>query len=234
MKEGDLILCKVEKVTNTITFVRLPNGQEGTIISSEIAPGRIKLMRQYVVPNKQIVCKVLKIDGDHIHLSLRRVNSKEKKDVMQSFKQSQTTNVAFKQILGEREEEIKNEILKEFVNLAEFAKAAKNNDSLITKYIPEEKRNAIRKVSEKKRKNEELKQNISIKCIEDDGLKRIKKIFDLENKNALITYISAGNFKLKLSVEDFKTGKKEMAEIIETLEKRAKENNCEFHATEER
>jgi translation initiation factor 2 alpha subunit (eIF-2alpha) len=81
MKEGDLILCKVKKVTNTITFVEMPNGHEGTIISSEIAAGRIKLMRQYVVPNKQIVCKILKIEGDNFHLSLRRVTAKEKSEV---------------------------------------------------------------------------------------------------------------------------------------------------------
>ena len=77
MDIGDLILCKVEKVTNTITFVKMSNGHEGTIISSEIAPGRIKLMRQHVTPNKQIVCKILKIDGDHIHLSLRRVRDRK-------------------------------------------------------------------------------------------------------------------------------------------------------------
>ena len=101
MEEGDIVLCKVEKVTNTITFVSMQDGSEGTIISSEIAPGRIKLMRQYVVPNKQIACKVLGIDGNNIQLSLRRVNSKEKKEVMQAFKQSQAIDVAFKQILKE-------------------------------------------------------------------------------------------------------------------------------------
>lgn len=234
MEEGDLVLCKVEKVTNTITFVRLPNGQEGTIVSSEIAPGRIKLMRQYVVPNKQIVCKILKIDGNHVQLSLRRVNSKEKKEVMQAFKQSQATNVAFKQILGERGKEIKEKILKDFDNLAEFAIAAKTDDSIIERYIPEDKQEAIRKVSEKKRKNQELKQNIKIKCTENDGVTRIKKIFNLNNDRASITYISAGNFKLKLLVEDFKAGKKEMAEIIEELENKAKKDNCEFYATEEK
>ena len=80
MKEEELVLCTVEKVTNTVTFVRLPDGREGTIISSEIAPGRIKFMRQYVVPNKKIVCKVLRDEGNNINLSLRRVNNKEKKD----------------------------------------------------------------------------------------------------------------------------------------------------------
>ena len=234
MEEGDLVLCKVEKVTNTITFVTMPDGKEGTIISSEIAPGRIKLMRQYVVPNKQIVCKVLKIDGNHIHLSLRRVNSKEKKEVMQEFKQSQAIDVAFKQILKDDEESIKEKILKDFKNLAEFIKSANEDKSLIEKYIPKDKQDSIKKITEKKKRNQELVQNIKIKCTEDDGITRIKKVFLSDNKDMSVTYISAGNFKLKLTVEDFKQGKKQMTEIIEELEKRAKENNCEFYATEQK
>lgn len=234
MEEGDLILCKVKKVTDTITFVEMPNGHEGTIISSEIAPGRIKLMRQYVVPNKQIVCKILKIDGEHVHLSLRRVNSKEKKEVMASFKQSQVINVAFKQILGGEEESIKETILKDFKDLAEFINSARTDESLIAKYVPKEKQSAIKQVTEKRTRKEELKQNIKIKCLEDNGVSRIKKIFTIDDENVSITYISAGNFRLKLAVTDFKEGKKKMTELIEELEKEAKENNCEFYATEEK
>jgi len=230
MEEGELILCKVKKVTNTITFVEMPNGNEGTIISSEIAAGRIKLMRQYVVPNKQIVCKILKIEGDHIHLSLRRVNSKERKEVMQKAKQIQAIQVAFKQILKEDEQEIKEKILKNFDNLSEFVKQARTSPDLIEKYIPKKHQEALKKVINKKRKNEQLKQKITIKCLENDGVTRIKKIFDIKNDNLKVTYISAGNLSLKLTVDDFKTGKKEMAKIIEELEKRAKENNCDFHA----
>jgi translation initiation factor 2 subunit 1 len=234
LKENDLVICKVKEVTNTITFVELPNSQQATIISSEIAPGRIKYMRQYVVPNKQIVCKILKIEGDNIHLSLRRVNSREKKEILQSFKQSQTINVAFKQIFGDKEEPIKEKILENFNDLKSFIDSAKTDESIIPKYIPKEFQSAITALSKKKRKNEELKQNIKIKCLESDGVKRIKKIFDLNNKNVSVNYISAGKLKLKLIVDDFKEGKKEMVEIIQELEKRAKENNCEFFASEEK
>ncbi len=234
MNEGDLILCKVKEVTNTITFVEMPNGQEGTIISSEIAAGRIKLMRQYVVPNKQIVCKVLRIDGNNVNLSLRRVTSKEKKDVMQKFKQIQAVNVAFKQILKEKEKEIKEKILGDFEDLLEFVTAVKTNPSLLQKYIPKELEEAIEKIINKKRKNEQLKQSIKIKCLESDGITRIKKIFDLKNENVKVNYISAGQLSLKLTVEDFKQGRKEMTDLLEELEKRAKENNCEFFATEDK
>ena len=234
MEEGDLVLCKVEKVTNTITSVNLPDGKEGTIISSEIAPGRIKLMRQYVVPNKQIVCKVLKVEGNHIHLSLRRVNSKEKKEVMSAHKQSQAINVAFKQIFGENTRQVKNKILENFPDLNEFASSVRTDDSLIGKYIPKEKQEAVRKIINKKRKSSELRQHIKIKCLEDDGVEKIKKIFEFDNENISVHYISAENYRLKLTVQDFKEGKKELHEITEELEKKAKDNNCEISITEEK
>jgi translation initiation factor 2 alpha subunit (eIF-2alpha) len=234
MEEGDLVLCKVREVSNTITSVELPDGKQGTIVSSEIAPGRIKFMRQYVVPNKQIVCKVLSTSGDNVHLSLRRVTSKEKKEVMQSFKQEQATKVAFKQILGEGEIKVSEKILGEFDTLAKFIDAARDDEKLIDKYIPKAKQDQIKKVAEKKKKSSELKQNIKIKCLEDDGVKKIKEIFDLDDKNISVNYISAGQFKLKLVVEDFKQGKKRMSEIIEELEKRAKKHKCEFFASEEK
>jgi len=234
MEEGNLVLCTVKKVTNTITFVELPDGQEGTIVSSEIAPGRIKLMRQHVVPNKKIVCKILKIEGNHIHLSLRRVNSKEKKEVMQTFKQSQAISVAFSQILKEDEKKTKEKILKDFKDLQEFINSARSDKTLISKYIPKKKVAAINKVAEKRKGKQELKQSIKIKCLEDDGVKRIKKIFDLKDDNITVNYISAGNFKLKLIVEDFKQGKKRMAEIMEELKVKAKKNNCEFYTAEDK
>jgi translation initiation factor 2 alpha subunit (eIF-2alpha) len=234
MKEGDLILCKVKEVTPTITFVEMPNGQEGTIISSEIAAGRIKLMRQYVVPNKQVVCKVLRVSGDHAHLSLRRVSSKEKKEVLQKFKQSQTISVAFKQILKESETETIKKISEDFEDLLKFASEVRISPELLQKYIPKEYQEAIEKIINKKRKNEQFQQSIKIKCLERDGVTRIKKILDLKNDRVKVVYISAGKLSLRLIVDDFKQGKKEMAEILEELEKRAKENNCEFFATEEK
>jgi len=234
MEEGDLVLCTVENVTNTVTQVRLPNGQEGTLISSEIAPGRIKFMRQYVVPNKRIVCKILELNNGHIHLSLRRVNAKEKKEVLEKWKTEQATKVAFKQILGENEEQIKETILKDFPNLAEFIEAIKKDEKVLEKYIPKENREAIRKAIEGKKRNHELKQDIKVTCLQSDGLKKIKDLLNVKGDNVTITYISAGNYTLKLVVEDFKQGKKQMTEILEEMEKKAKQSNCEFHSSEDK
>ena len=43
-----------------------------------------------------------------------------------------------------------------------------------------------------------------------------------------------GKFKLSLSVEDFKQGKKEMAKIMQEIEDKAKKHNCEFSSSEEK
>lgn len=153
---------------------------------------------------------------------------------MQKAKQTQAISVAFKQILKEKELEINKKILEDFENLPNFITEAKSNSNLLKKYIPEEYQEAIEKIINKKRKNQELKQKIKIKCLKNDGVTRIKKIFDMENDNMKVNYISAGNLYLKLTVEDFRQGKKEMAEILEELERRAKENNCEFFATEDK
>ena len=237
MEEDDLVLCTVEKVTNTITFVRLPDGREGTIISSEIAPGRIKFMRQYVVPNKKIVCKVLKDSGDHVHLSLRRVNSKEKRDVLFKFKQEQAITVALKQIFGEDKSKMyKEKIFENFGSLTDFVNAAREDESLIEKYLPKEseKQEAIRKIIDKKKKSQEIKKMVHLKCLEEDGVIRIKKIFDLNDSSIHITYVSAGEFLLRLNVEDFKEGKKKMTDILESIEKNAKASLCEFSVLEEK
>jgi len=233
IKEGDIVLAEVENVTSTVTTVHLKNDQQGTIVSSEIAPGRIKHMRQYVVPRKKIVCKVLEISNGQIRLSLRRVSSKEKKEVLEKYKQEQSISTAFRQLLGSDSENIKNKIINDFGDLLTFISESKKNEKILEKYIPKEKEDLIKKISQKK-KMQELAFNIKIKCLEEDGLIRLKKIFAIQNDKVSIIYLSAGNFRLKLSVDDFKEGKKQISEIIGEIEKRAKENHCEFSASEEK
>tara|TARA_Y100000310_G_scaffold340599_2_gene436982 strand:- start:616 stop:1329 length:714 start_codon:yes stop_codon:yes gene_type:complete len=231
LDEGDLVLGTVKEIANTIVFVILPDGSEGTIISSEIAPGRIKNMRQYVVPKKKIVCKVLRVGGGRIDLSLRRVNSKEKKEVMQKFKQEQTSKSAIYSILKEDAEKAEKKILADFPSLFDFLVSAREEPELIEKYIPKDFHEAIRKITEKKRKQVELVRVVQLKCLEDDGIKNIKKIFP-DDKIVKITYLSAGKFKLSLAADNYKIGNKKMQSVLDVIEKNAKSCKCEFSSEE--
>jgi len=72
LEVGDVVLCTVDKIAGTVVFVKIDRNGEGNIITSEIAPGRIRNLREYVVPKKKIVCKILRISPNgNINLSLR-------------------------------------------------------------------------------------------------------------------------------------------------------------------
>ena len=64
LEVGDFAMCTVDRIVGTIVFVKIDGRGEGSIILSEIAPGRIRNLRNYVVPKKRIVCKVLRTSGD--------------------------------------------------------------------------------------------------------------------------------------------------------------------------
>src|SRR3989344_7448069 len=104
---GDVVLCTVDRIVGTVVFVKIDSiGKEleGGIILSEIAPGRIRNLRDYVVPKKKIVCKILRISGDRIDLSLRRVSLKEKKEILEKESQEQSYQSVFKSVLGSKAE----------------------------------------------------------------------------------------------------------------------------------
>ncbi|MDO8517656.1 MAG: hypothetical protein Q7S33_06045 [Nanoarchaeota archaeon] len=228
MQEGDLVLCTVEKIEGTTVFVTLPNNEQGTIITSEIAPGRIRNIREYVVPKKKIVCKVLRVMGNHIELSLRRVSSKEKQEILSRLKQEQTAKSAFYQILKDNAKDLEEKILKKFTSLNEFLFKAKIDESLIDEFIPKEFHEAIKKIIHKKQKEIEIRKIVQLKCLETDGISRIKKLLEINNEKITIIYLAAGRFQVTIKADNYKEANHSMNNLIENLQKQSKEVSCEF------
>jgi len=92
-EEGEIVLCNVSKLHYNSVFANLSEypGKQGMIHISEISPGRIRNIRDFVEEGKVIVCKVLSIDRErgHIDLSLRRVNESQKRIKNNQIKQEQ-------------------------------------------------------------------------------------------------------------------------------------------------
>ena len=234
MEEDSLHLCKVESIQKTTVFVRLENGKKGTIIISEIAPGRIRNLRQYVVPNKKIVCKILRLNNGNIELSLRRVSAKEKKEVLTKYKQEQTAKSAIHSILKEKAEKAEEKILENFKTLSEFLLEAKENEKLIDEYVPKEFHEKILRITQKKKKGVEVKKIINLSCLESDGLDRIKKILEVEDEELKITYLAAGKYQLTAKGPDYKSLNKKVDAILLNLEKTAKKDRCSFEVKDKK
>ena len=228
-KEGDLVLCTVTKIERTTVFVKLPNNEEGTIIINEIAPGRIRNIRQYVVPNKKIPCKILRIKGGHLDLSLRRVSAKEKKEVLDNYKQEQSSKSALHQILKDDAKKVEEKILKDYPSIFEFLVQARNDPKLLEKYIPKKYKEAIEKITKKKQKQVEIQKILTLKCFKEDVLKRIKTILKVNQQNTKIRYLGAGKFQLTLKEKNYKIANQNLNTLIKEIESKAQKNSCEIN-----
>ncbi|MBU0615250.1 MAG: translation initiation factor IF-2 subunit alpha [Nanoarchaeota archaeon] len=91
-EENELVLCTINNIQHHSVFSKLDEyDRVGLIHISEVSPGRIRNIRDFVVEGKKVVCKVLRVDLEkgHIDLSLRRVNESQKKAKISEIKQEQ-------------------------------------------------------------------------------------------------------------------------------------------------
>jgi translation initiation factor 2 alpha subunit (eIF-2alpha) len=226
---GDLVSCTVDRIMGTAVFVKIDGRNiEGEIIMSEIAPGRIRNIRDYVVPKKKIVCKVLRISSSgNIELSLRRVTLKEKKEVLEREQHEKSYTSIMKSVLGENSQKIISEIEKED-NLFSFLSDAKENPSLLEKFAGKENAEKILEIlNTEKKKKAIVKKEIHLTTTKPDGITLIKKVLEIF-KGITVKYLSAGRYSIELESEDVKTADKKIREMILIVEKEAKKLGIEF------
>lgn len=227
LEEGQIVLCTVDKIVGTTVFVKIEGNGEGTITTSEISPGRIRNLREYVVPGKKIVCKILRINKG-IYLSLRRVKQQEKKELLNRISREKSLKAMLKTVL-ENWEEVVDKIT-EKQTLLEFFEEVKENPKILDKYISKKDAEKIIKILEsKKEKEKEVNQIIHLSSKAENGVKIIKDIIGSScTEKCDTSYLSAGRYKIGLKGNDFKTLKNKMSIMIENLEKSAKKHHAEF------
>lgn len=230
IKTDELVLCTVTKIEGTTVFVNIEgHNLKGTIFFSEIAAGRIRNIREYVVPNKKIVCKVLKIQPDHIELSFRRVTGSERDTITERYKQEQTFKTMLKNNFKNSEEKIAK-IQKE-MPLYEFILKAKEDPKSLESYFNKEESEKIAKIfQDKKEKEKEAKKIFVLKSDSSSGILDIKEI--LKTRNAEISYLGSSQFSITCKGKDFKEANQSCLSLLESISKKAKEKKCFFEIKE--
>jgi len=231
LEEGQIVLCTVKTIVGTMVFVDIEGVGEATLTTSEIAPGRIRNLREYVVPGKKIVCKVLKIRENHIHLSLRRVKQHERKELLDKIEKEKSYKAVLKTVLGQEEsEKVLIEITKEY-SLVDFFEKIKSEPKIINQFLNKELGDKIIKILDsKKDKLKEIKQFFILSSKAENGIIKIKEIIknSCNNSKCEISYIAAGKYRLEIKGEDFKKIRNEVNLIFENIEKQAKKQGCFF------
>jgi len=229
LEEGQIVLCTVEKIVGTTVFVKIEGDGEATLVTSEIAPGRIRNLRDYVVPNKKIVCKVLKTDKvGNIHLSLRRVSAKERNFVLDSYKKEKNLSSMLKTIVKDAERVI--EKIKKNETLSEFFEKVKETPKILENLFSKQEVEKILKIlNEKKEKEVSVKKNFFLKCEEGDGILKLKSCLPSEAR-----YLAAGRFTLEIKDKNYKDANQKINDLIKETEEKAKKHGCVFALSEKK
>ncbi|UZE93838.1 MAG: S1 RNA-binding domain-containing protein [Candidatus Pacearchaeota archaeon] len=247
-EEGEILLGTVERVVRTNVFVKLDDyGKEGVMSFSEVSPGRIRNIRKYVVPGQKIVCKVLRVDEarNHIDLSLRRVSTREKKEVLEIHKRGKDALAMMGVIVKEKKklDELVDKIKEKF-GLGEFleelmAKVGEPKESLSmlkkVGFSDEEANRLLKLISEKiKERRVKVKEKISLSSEAEDGVEIIKKILGEAEKKAEVSYLGASYYSLTIEDKDYKEANKKLKNILDNIERMAKEFKCNFKHLKEK
>ncbi len=229
-EEGQLVLCTVRDIFGTTVFIKIDEtGNEGTITTSEIAPGRIRNLRDYVVPNKKIVCKILRIQGDKLQLSLRRVKPNERKEFLEKIEKEKSYKAILKTVLGSESEKLIEKITQDNT-LAEFFENLEENKEFLEKNLNKEQFEKIMKILEsKKEKPKKIKQIFRLSSKAPNGIVIVKDMLKEScNTNCQINYIAAGKYSIVSEGKDLKEIDNKISLSLKKIESLAKKNHCEF------
>lgn len=234
-EEGEIVLCRVTKIfPNSVFAQMLEYNDSGMIHISEIAPGRIRNLREYVKVGKQIVCVVLRIKQDrgHIDLSLRRVGTgarlQKLDEIKQELKAEQIVSNLAKQMnlkTPELYKKISTKIFEEYHYLHQSFKdvvAGKAEfsdfgfDAKLSKALTEA-------VAERfKEPVATFRGEIELHTYASEGLDKIKstlkKVEDIR-EDMQVTYLGAGKYKFTFIDKEIKKAEKDISAIEKILGK---------------
>ena len=232
IEQGNVLRCIVDKISGTTVFVDIEGVEKkGTINLSEVAPGRIRNLRDYVVPKKTIFCKVLRMSQDHIELSLRRVTPKEKKEAMDQHKLEKSCESILKTVLNEKTKNILEEINKE-ENIYTFLENAKEDTRNLERFVSKEECAKILEIlNTQKQKTVFLKKEISLKSTKPNGLTLIKNVLEKE-KEIEVLYLGSGKYSLKTEEKDLKKADNKLVKFIKEIEEYSKKEGIDFKEKE--
>ncbi|RLE39623.1 translation initiation factor IF-2 subunit alpha [Candidatus Woesearchaeota archaeon] len=223
-EENEIVLCTVTAVKYTSVFVKVNfYDKSGMIHISEISPGRIRNIRDYVKEGKVIVCKVLSVNKEkgHIDLSLRRVNETQRRAKMEEVRQEQKAQkivefVAEKLKMTARElyDKLSEKILEEYDSLYNcFSDVVAGEVTLkelgVDPMIADEITDVV--MQRVKLPEVELKGEFKLSTYDPDGVGIIKEALAQAtkiNKDAKITYVGGGRYDVVLYSQDYKSAEK--------------------------
>lgn len=253
-KEQEVVLCTVRNILPHSVFADIDEYEnlKGMIHISEIAPGRIRNIRDYVREGKKVVCMVLKVDSmkGQIDLSLRRVGSASRKIKEEEIKQEAKAEKIMGYVgqkLGVKPkillEEVVGKILKQYKTVFECLKDVAARGAVVLQSIGVDEKyvKVLAEIVQEKMKPPEyiVEKEVRVRCNAKAGVHAIKGMFaegkefaKANNIDANFIYISAPKYRVEIRSKDYKSAEHDMQKVIAVLEGRIKKEGGILEANE--
>lgn len=233
LNEDDVVFCTVIKIEGTTVYLEIDGYEEkhASMVFSEVAAGRIRNLRQYVFPQKKVVCKVLKIHDGHVELSLRRVTGKERELVLGRYKRERALRNVLKACKCDSKKVL--EAIKKEYDIFEFYDAVREDIGILEKFVGKSEAKKIFEImSEKEEREKSVVRKVKVKSMSEDGVEDIKYV--LEEGSVAVNYLGSSTFSVAVMGRDLKEADNKLGEILERMEKRAKEKKAMFSVVKEK
>ena len=235
-EQGEIIIATVTKIMDHGAYVSLDeyDGIQGFLHISEIAPGWIRSVNKFVKEGEKKVLLVKKISRERkdIDLSLKQVSNDQKKKKLLEVKRFEKGSTLLQSVkdkakLSDKEgEELEESIYSKYDSIYDcFIDIARKGNSVIKDLkLSKKVLSAIEGVSTKiKLPSVEIRGILELTSNRPDGVEVIKKILLDSVKretdiNAVITYLGAPKYRLRVTAQDFKSAEKSLKPILSKIQ----------------
>mgnify|MGYP001568767033 CR=1 FL=1 len=224
-EEDELVLCTVSKVQFHSVFVVLDEfDKQGMIHISEVSPGRIRNIRDFVREGKKIVCKVLRIHQDrgHIDLSLRRVTETQRRQKIDEMKQQQKAEKILEYVARDLKidskkffETVTKSIQKNHATLYEFFQSVVAGSASLKDLPFEDKILTALQEAISSRISEQsvmIEGTLKLQSYAPNGVEIVKESLqraqDVDKEHVVIKYLGSGSFHVEITAKDYKIAEK--------------------------
>ncbi|MBU0953587.1 MAG: S1 RNA-binding domain-containing protein [Nanoarchaeota archaeon] len=240
-KKYDVVICKVTKLfPNSATVEMIEYGKSGMVHVSEVASRWVRDIREFLKPNQIVTCRVMRVDGDQVSLSIKRVHKEEAASTMNAYNREKKAEKWLelaaqkqKKTLEQAYKEVGDMLIEEFGSLFKaFDVAAKKQELLKQKGITKMWIEPITEIAKKSiaDKTFTFKANLNISVIRPDGIDVIQKALGSLDKTLSVKYIAAPKYVLSITGKNPKELEKKLHEATETVEKQVRAAKGEFAA----
>ena len=242
-EEGELVICTVKRILYHSVFVSIDEyiNIEGMVHISEIAPGRIRNLRDYVTEGKKIVCKVLNINHQgNIDLSLRRVPLTISISKMNDYKQEEKAEKLLEQIGKELKMDLKKvydeigyKAIEKYGGLYPFLQSIVDKGKNIIEELKPNQKLAELIFNTVKEKIKPIQVSVSgilnLRTYSSKGVEDITNILsNAKDHHVKVSYLGAPKYKLEVISRDYKTAENMLKGFLDIINGLAKKLDCEI------